>query len=102
MGTLTVKSSSLSRTADYNDENSGIVMNINYQLDETTMRMKRIDGSIYKSPSQTYAGNFSGNEQNGTIDYSISGVKLADMPSVYAAMADIESQINANQEEAES
>lgn len=101
MGTLTVKSSSLSRTADYNDENSGIVMNLNYQLDEATMTLKNISGSIYKTPDQSYSGSFNGNRNGEAIVYSLSEVKLADMPVVYTCLTDIETQINSNGQQEE-
>ena len=92
MGNLVVKSSSLSRTAEYTDSVSGIEMNLNYQLDEVQMTLKNISGSIYKL--QEFVGSFTGTLQNGEIVYSLSEVKLADIPAVYDCLSDIDNQIN--------
>ena len=95
MGTLTVKSSSLTRKADYVDANSSIVMNLDYQLDEASMTLKQINGSIYKTPGQDFAGSFNGTAQvDGTISYTLSEVKLSDIPVVYTCLSDIVNQIN--------
>lgn len=93
MGTLVIKSSSLNRTADYTDTTSGLRINLNYQLDDTDKSLIAINGSIYKTADDSFAGNFSGNKSGETMEYNFSGVKLVDMPAVYAAVGDIETQI---------
>ena len=93
MGTLTIKSKSLSTQADYVDATSGLTINVNYNEDVTTNPLQSINGSIYKTDGMTYAGNYSGQPQDGEMSYSISGVKSKDMAKVFAAIEDIEEQI---------
>lgn len=101
-GTLTVKSSSLRRSAEYLNEDGDIRMNVNYSIDDTTMTLTRIDGDIYRVADSTYVGNFNGNANGENFQYSISGVKLADMSDVYTALADVEGLIaDEEKEEAE-
>lgn len=102
MGTLTVKTRSLSIQADYVDATSGLTINVNYNEDAQTSTLKSINGTIYKTDGMTYAGNFSGQPQDGEMSYSISGVKSKDMGKVFAAIEDIEELIegeNSNAEE---
>lgn len=100
-GTLTVKSSSLRRSADYVNEESDIRMNVNYNIDDTTMTLTRIDGDIYRETDSTYVGNFNGNISGDSIQYSISGVRLSDMGDVYNALGDVEQLIAENETPAE-
>jgi len=93
MGTLTIKNRSLSTQADYVDATSGLTINVNYNEDATTNTLTSINGTIYKTENMTYAGNFSGQPQDGEMFYSISGVKSRDMANVFAAIEDIEEQI---------
>lgn len=93
MGTLTVKTRSLSTQADYVDATSGLTINVNYNEDVQTSTLKSINGTIYKTDGMTYAGNFSGQPQGDDMEYSISGVKSKDMAKVFAAIEDIEEQI---------
>lgn len=97
MGTLTIKSSSLNRTAEYNDSENGIKMSLDYRLDETNGKLISINGTLYKDDN-TYAGNFSGTPVDGEVEYSTSGVKRKDMPLLYNALTDIEQQITPAQE----
>lgn len=98
MGTLVIKSSSLQRTAEYTDTTSGLKIDLDYRINEQSTTLMSINGSIYKTDGNVYAGNFSGYIQNDTMEYSMSGVKLADMANVTAAIIDIESQINGQEE----
>lgn len=98
MGTLTIKSSSLNRTAEYKDTENGIMMGVDYRLDETNGTLISINGTIYKGQDNTYAGNFSGQMQDGEVDYSLSGVKRKDMAVIFDALTDIEQQITPAQE----
>ena len=93
MGTLTVKTRSLSTQAEYVDATSGLTINVNYNEDVQTNTLQSINGSIYKTENMTYAGNFSGQPQGGEMEYSISGVKSKDMSKVFAAIEDIEELI---------
>ena len=96
MGTLTIKSSSLNRTADY--EAQGIKINLNYQIGDQNGELLNISGTIYTGEN-VYAGNFSGTRRNDSIDYNISGVKLSDMPAINEALNDIETQINSSNQD---
>ena len=93
MGTLTVKTRSLSTQADYVDATSGLTINVNYNEDATTSTLQSINGTIYKQPDNTYGGNFNGQIQNGEMEYNLSGVKSKDMAKVFGAIEDIEEQI---------
>lgn len=93
MGTLTIKTRSLSTHAEYVDATSGLTINVNYNEDATTSTLQSINGTIYKTENMTYAGNYSGQPQDGEMSYSISGVKSKDMSKVFAAIEDIEEQI---------
>ena len=97
--TLTVKSSSLRRSAEYVNEDGDIRMNINYSIDDTTMTLTRIDGDIYRVADSTYVGNFNGNVNGENFQYSLSGVKLSDMSDVYTALVDVEGLINEEEKE---
>lgn len=102
MGTLTIKSQSLATQADYVDATSDLTINVSYNQDSTTSTLKNINGTIYKTANMTYAGNYSGQPQDGEMEYSISGVKSKDMAKVFAAIEDIEELIegeNSNAEE---
>ena len=93
MGTLTIKTRSLSTQAEYVNAESGLTINVNYNEDATTSTLQSINGSIYKTENMTYAGNFSGQPQGGEMEYSISCVKSKDMAKVFAAIEDIEKLI---------
>jgi hypothetical protein len=93
MGTLTIKTRSLSTQAEYVNAESGLTINVNYNEDVTTNTLKSINGSIYKTDGMTYAGNFSGQPQGDEVEYSVSGVKSKDMAKVFAAIKDIEELI---------
>jgi hypothetical protein len=101
MGNLTIKSQSLATQADYVDATSGLTINVSYNQDNTTGDLKSINGTIYKTDGMTYAGNFSGQPQGGEMEYSISGVKSKDMAKVFAAIEDIEEQIEGENNNAE-
>jgi len=98
MGTLTIKSQSLATQADYVDATSGLTINVNYNQDATTSTLKSINGTIYKTATMTYAGTFSGQPQDGEVEYTVSGVKSKDMAIVFAAIEDIEEQIEGEDE----
>ena len=101
MGTLTIKSRSLATQADYADQENGLTINVNYNEDATTNTLQSINGTIYKTENMTYAGNFSGQPQDGEMSYSISGVKSKDMAKVFAAIEDIEELIEGENNNAE-
>lgn len=101
MGTLTVKTRSLSTQAEYVNAESGLTINVNYNEDVTTNTLQSINGSIYKTDGMTYAGNFSGQPQGGEMEYSISGVKSKYMAKVFDAIEDIEEQIEASKQPVE-
>ena len=101
MGTLTVKTRSLSTQAEYVNAESGLTINVNYNEDVTTNTLQSINGSIYKTDGMTNAGNFSGQPQGGEMEYCISGVKSKDMAKVFAAIEDIEALIEGENNNAE-
>lgn len=99
MGTLTVKSRSLSTQADYVDATSGLTINLSYNQDAVNNELKSINGQIYKTDGMAYAGNFSGAPEDGEMQYSISGVKTKDMNKVFAALTNIEEIISGENNE---
>ena len=99
MGNLTVKTKSIKTQAEYEDESLRIDVNITE--DATTNTLQSLNGSIFHKDDSTYAGNFDGNLHDGEIEYSMSSVKSKDMSAVITALADIESQIRANEQPVE-
>jgi len=100
-GTMTIKSSSISTTADYVNQEEGLTINLSYQEDAVTKTLKSLSGSVYKTADSSYAGNFNGTmQEGGDVEYSISGVKRKDMGVLFDCLTDIEEQI-ANKEENE-
>lgn len=101
MGTLVTKSQSMATKADYTG--NGLFINVNYSEDAMTSTLKTVNGTINKSSEQApeqliYAGNFNGELKDGEIQYNMSGVRSSDMPSVIAAIADIETIIKAGEQ----
>lgn len=92
-----VNSKALQCSATYTD---GIYkVEVSYTEDATNGELQKINGTIYKDESMTYAGTFNGNIDNkGEIAYSFAGIKLADMGKVTTMVLDIERKIKSERE----
>ncbi len=93
MGTIKVNSKNLNTQGLYEDEALDLTISLSYNENAITGELMSINGTIYKKSDKSYMGNFNGSRNNDSLEYSVSGVKLADMPKVYTALADIEAQI---------
>lgn len=101
MGTFEIKSSALNNSYEYKD--SAVIVNGNYNIDNTTSELQNVSGNVYEKDAQgnqgRYIGNFNGYMNNEVLTYSLSAMSRADSNKVWDAIDGIEPNIIGTNEE---
>ena len=85
------------KNTQYGYDNSGVIVNGNYNTNTKDNVVTNISGSVYRKNSSgeqgEYIGNFNGQMRDGEMKYSLSEMSRSDSDLVWAAIEDIESNI---------
>lgn len=95
MGTFEIMSSSLN--CNFIFSNEALTINGSYQKNAKTDELQTVSGACYRQTENgvgEHIGNFSGNNRDGQMRYSLSEMSIADTQAVMAAIAEIEQDIN--------
>ena len=99
-GTLTIASRSTRTQGNY--VNGDVRIDLNINQDTETAQVKNIDGQVYEtsqSEGDKWAGSFNGSlQQNGEMDYSMSGMKRRMLAAIDGYLTDIEDQLSESKE----